>query len=71
MSARIALDGDVRELGGEIGDVDPGDEHPRGVGLTHPQEEPGALRDPVGGIDPIGCWRAGEECVAQRDMQPA
>ena len=56
----------------EAVDVDAGDDHPRGVGLAHPQQQPGALRGP---IDRVHVPRRARACASsalrKRDMRPA
>ena len=66
-----ALHRDLDHLGREAVGVDPGDEHPRGVGLTQPQQQPGALGDPVDRIDVAGRAGLGQQRIAQGDMRPA
>ena len=46
-----ALHRDLDHLGREAVGVDAGDQHPRRIGLAHPQQQPGALGDPVDRID--------------------
>ena len=56
-----ALDRDLRHLRREAVGIDAGHQHPRRIGLAQPQQQPGALGDPVDRIDvhaARAAWRA-------------
>ena len=50
-AGKRALDRDLGHLGREAVGIDPGDQHPRRIGLAHAQQQPGPLGGPVDRID--------------------
>ena len=66
-----ALDRDLDHLRRELVGVDSGHQQSRGVGLAQPQQQPGAFRDPIHGVNVDRRMDACKQRIAQRDMRPA
>ncbi len=67
-----ALHADLEHPRREAVDVDAGDDHPRRIGLAHPQQQPGALGGPVDRIHVARRGRArASSALRKRDMRPA